>query len=667
MPTGAGVRSGRAYVELYADRAPLTAGLQQAGDQLRRWGTSVAATGTKMMAVGAGILTPLIAATKQFMSAGDALDKMSSRVGASVEFLSALGHAANLGGTDLQAMEVAIRRLQRTAYDASRGLSTAKDAFAELGINVTGAGGQLKTTEQLFMESAAAISRMQNETRKAALATVVFGRAGTSLLPMLLEGKEGLLGMMGEAKDLTLWSTANAKAAAALTDAWTRLVETAKRVTVEIGAALAPMMKDLADTVRDILAPMVGFVRQNQELAVGLTKTVATVTAAGAALFIVGKGIRLLAAVTNPAGAAILALTIGIGAMATGVQRANAEAATLIDRIRQVSDKTQQAQGEHRALYEELAKLAEKTKLTSDEQQRAAEIIQLLKSRYGDFGATVDSITGKLTLAADSFERFNQLQAAVTLNEAKKNLRDLEKQLRQLTADWEGPKALRWLTAYPKQFAQFWTGARTEHERSVMALKQAITEQRQIIAAGGALSGGKTAAGPLATMTLGPKAEAEWDREAHEQELAWLRVIQSEEQQMWDDTRARLQEERGMKLETERLRIEATLKGREKEMALLAIEKREALRRAAEMNVDPRLIEEQFRLRAGLVGAGEPKDIARRIAGTFSATAAGGMGMGSWQGKMIEAAKDANQQRVEELRELKKINDELKLVLRFAP
>ncbi len=69
-------------------------------------------------------------------------------------------------------MEVGIRRLQRTAYDATRGLSTAVDAFEDLHVNIYAADKQLKSTEQLFMESAAALSRMENNTKKAALATV---------------------------------------------------------------------------------------------------------------------------------------------------------------------------------------------------------------------------------------------------------------------------------------------------------------------------------------------------------------------------------------------------------------------------------------------------------------------------------------------------------------
>ena len=72
-----------------------------------------------------------------------------------------------------------------------------------------GADGQLKNTEQLFMESAAALSRMENNTKKAALATVIFGRAVTQLLPMLKDGSDGLMAVMEAYPDLKANQTMN--------------------------------------------------------------------------------------------------------------------------------------------------------------------------------------------------------------------------------------------------------------------------------------------------------------------------------------------------------------------------------------------------------------------------------------------------------------------------
>jgi len=287
---------------------------------LKAWGAGVTAMGTKIFAVGAGVLAPLLASVKQFMSAGDALDKMSSRVGASVEFLSALSHAAQIGGTDISAMEVGIRRMQRTAYDAARGLSTATDAFGELGIEVRGADGQLKSTEQLFMESAAALSRMENNTKKAALATVIFGRAGTQLLPMLKDGSDGLTAVMEEAQKLGLvMSGEDATAAAELTDAWTRLTSVLKMAAIRIGAALAPSLTELAERITKTVRPVIDWIKRNGQLIVSVMKIAAVVAAVGAGLIAVGGILFGLGTVFSTLAGIVSAMGTALGTMVTAL------------------------------------------------------------------------------------------------------------------------------------------------------------------------------------------------------------------------------------------------------------------------------------------------------------------------------------------------------------
>jgi len=281
---GRDVRSGGAFVELYL-RDHLKRGLEQASKRLKGWAAGVGMLGAKISAAGAAITGPMLAAVRQFAQQGDALDKMSSRVGASVEFLSALAHAAAIGGTDLSAMEVGIRRLQRTAYDASRGLTTAQEAFADLGIEIRGADGQLKSTEQLFMEAASALAAMENNTHKAALATVIFGRAGTQLLPMLKQGRAGLVAVMKEAEELGIvLSTEDATAAAEMTDAWTRLTSVLRMAIAKIGAALVPMLLDLADRIKRLIRPVLDWIDGNRELVAWIFKLGGVLSVAGVAL-----------------------------------------------------------------------------------------------------------------------------------------------------------------------------------------------------------------------------------------------------------------------------------------------------------------------------------------------------------------------------------------------
>ena len=174
MPTAGAIRAGRAFVEIFADDSKLQRGLSAAQTKLKAFAYSAAAIGGAMVGAAGAVLTPILAATKTFMSTGDALDEMSSRVGVSVEFLSALSHAASLSGTSIEALEVGVRKLQKTAYDAAGGSKTAEEAFAALGISVTDANGNLKGTEALFMETTTALGNVANETAK--------GRAGRGTL-----------------------------------------------------------------------------------------------------------------------------------------------------------------------------------------------------------------------------------------------------------------------------------------------------------------------------------------------------------------------------------------------------------------------------------------------------------------------------------------------------
>ena len=84
---GTAIRAGKAYVELYADDGKLVRGLKTAANKIHAFGTKISAVGQKFTMLGAAIAVPLAAASKMFASMGDSLDKMSTRMGVSVEFL----------------------------------------------------------------------------------------------------------------------------------------------------------------------------------------------------------------------------------------------------------------------------------------------------------------------------------------------------------------------------------------------------------------------------------------------------------------------------------------------------------------------------------------------------------------------------------------------------
>jgi len=313
MPSASEIRAGAAYVELYARTNPLVRGLKSGERLLTGWGRRIQRMGMMTMAAGSAIVTPILWAAKSFAAAGDQLHKMSLRTGASVEMLSALSHAAAIGGTELESIEKAMKRQAKTANDYQRGLSTAVEAYDALGISAVDAEGNLKKPEALFKETIAALSGLENHTQKAALAQELFGRAGTQLLPMLHDGEEGMVAVMEEAERLGLiLSKEDAEAAAQLTDAMTRLQSVLSMVWKRVGAAVAPMLSDLADRMAEASSKAIDWVKANQPLIVLLLKIGAGLMAVGAGLMVlgpavitVGAGMGMLASMITMAGAAV--------------------------------------------------------------------------------------------------------------------------------------------------------------------------------------------------------------------------------------------------------------------------------------------------------------------------------------------------------------------------
>ena len=91
----------------------------------------------------------------------------------------------------------------------------------------------------------------------------------------------------------------------------------------------------------------------------------------------------------------------------------------------------------HLAQLERLRQLAEQEKLTAAEQQEAQTIVNALNGAYSDLGLGIDTITGKLNLAASAQEKFNEAMKAATLGELDAEIAELEANLKELQAENE--------------------------------------------------------------------------------------------------------------------------------------------------------------------------------------------------------------------------------------
>ncbi len=290
MAGSSSIRAGRAFVELFADDSKLVRGLRSAERKLRAFGSGIRTLGLKMMAIGAGLLTPLIGSAKAFSKMGDEVAKMAKRTGLSVETLSELKFVASQTGTEFSTLENGFRKMQRSIYDAGRGLSTAVDALEDLGLTYKDLEGL--SPEEQFKLLAERIGKIKDPTKKAAIAMSLFGRTGTNLIPMFDQGAEGISALQEEARRLGLtMSSEDAKAAEDFTDALDKLWKVIKMTTFHIGAALAPTLEAMTSCITNIAVKINDWIQQNKAVIVTIAKVIFAVLVAGAALVMLGTAI----------------------------------------------------------------------------------------------------------------------------------------------------------------------------------------------------------------------------------------------------------------------------------------------------------------------------------------------------------------------------------------
>jgi len=438
-PTGA-IRAGRAFVELFADDSKLVRGLKRASAKLKAFGASVGQLGRQMTMLGAAALAPLAATMKVFSSMGDDMAKMAKRTGFSVEALSELAFVAKRSGTDIGSMENALRRMQRSIYDAERGLSTAVDGFADLGLTIKDFQG--KKPEEQFKILAEQISRIEDPSRKAAIAMTLLGRSGTAMLPMMEQGAAGIEAVMkaGRRMGVTM-TTKDAQAAEKFTDAMGDLFTVVKKTAFTVGAALVPSLQAAAQEVVEFAVRIRIWIDENRELvaqyAILIGKTALWVVGIGAALMVVGKLITviggLIGALTflavHPVVAVLVGLAAVLGVVAYALKRSadeTNEMANAAKKLRQEGDRQRQVELDR---MDRLRDLARKEKLSNDEMKEARRLTKQLEGGYGTLGIKLDEMASKISVAADSQERLNKAMAVPLIQQLDKEIEELNENM----------------------------------------------------------------------------------------------------------------------------------------------------------------------------------------------------------------------------------------------
>lgn len=262
----------------------------QAGQAMGNALRSIAASLAGIFSVRA--LTGLI---NQSLEAADNLNKLSQRIGISVEQLSTLVPVADLAGVAVGDFTTALHLLAKQQTDAAAGSKEAAAAFDALEVSAKAKGG-LKSLDQLLLDLADKFKALPDGAEKTALAMDLFGRSGAEMIPFLNQGREGIAALTDELHLLGVGLGSEAAAQAeAFNDSLDKIRKAvegmANRITADMLPALVRMAEEFVASARDggnlrnVIDGLGGGIKGLALGAVAVANTIAGVGEALGALF----------------------------------------------------------------------------------------------------------------------------------------------------------------------------------------------------------------------------------------------------------------------------------------------------------------------------------------------------------------------------------------------
>lgn len=216
------------------------AGLERLGALAGRLSLLFGAAGGGAFALGAEAATAAAEASK-----------FASMVGLSTGNWQEYAGAANLAGAEADELASLMLTLQERAVNAARGEKGDIEMLQLMGISAKNARGELKNADTLLLELADRVKKMREagEMGKAAgIMNQLGGEEGARLLDLLKNGREGLLAMRKEARELGLVLSDEAlESALEYGSAINRVKATFRGLGLTLGTAFLPSLTKLLD------------------------------------------------------------------------------------------------------------------------------------------------------------------------------------------------------------------------------------------------------------------------------------------------------------------------------------------------------------------------------------------------------------------------------------
>ncbi|MBQ8109561.1 MAG: hypothetical protein IJ124_05300 [Clostridia bacterium] len=147
-----------------------------------------------------------------------------------------------------------LAKIAKGEKDTWSEVTTARDAFVTLGVSWTDFSGQLRDSEDVFMDCIDALGKIENPTERDALAMELFGKSAKELNPLIEAGSRAWRDMGKEAEAMgTVFSHENLDKMGAFDDSMQRFNATGQALANSIGLTVIPAFQPLVDAAANAM------------------------------------------------------------------------------------------------------------------------------------------------------------------------------------------------------------------------------------------------------------------------------------------------------------------------------------------------------------------------------------------------------------------------------
>lgn len=230
--------------------------------------------------------------TRDTLEALPAIGDVADQAGVTAESLQRLRFAFENSGSSASELDAGLLKLTKNIGEAGKGNEELLKSFGSLGVKIRGSNGQLRDADEVLLDIADGLAKIEEPAKRAELATGLLGLQGGKLVPGLKQGAAALVELGNRAAELGIVIDRDAiEAAGALDDeintASATVLGAGRRLVVEFLPVIKQIVGGLT-TFALVLSKIPKFVQRNSAVLKGLA------TVAGLAAGIVG--VKLVAA-----------------------------------------------------------------------------------------------------------------------------------------------------------------------------------------------------------------------------------------------------------------------------------------------------------------------------------------------------------------------------------